>query len=114
MVEDEYFIAMELVSVLIDGGFEVFGPASTVAAALESIKRQQPDAAVLDVNLDGEWVTPVAHLLQSLGVPFVLATALNRADLHRDDLLAGAVNVGKPTKPEHLLKSLRKLLDSGC
>ncbi len=101
-------------SVLIDGGFEVSGPVTTVALALESIKRHQPDAAVLDVNLDGEWVTPVAHLLHSLGVPFVLATALNGADLHRDNLLAGAVNVGKPAKPEHLLKSIRSLLDEGC
>ncbi len=98
VVEDEFFIAMELMSVLIDGGFEVIGPVTTVALALESIKRHQPDAAVLDVNLDGESVTPVAHLLHSLGVPFVLATSLNRADLHRDGLLSGAGECGQAYK----------------
>jgi len=65
VVEDEFFIAIERESVLTKEGFEVLGPASSVHQALELLKSQRPDAAVPDVTLNGEKVTPVALLLKS-------------------------------------------------
>jgi len=55
------------------------------------------------VTLVGENVTPVAILLQSLGIPFVLATASDRAGLARHQILANARNLGKPTDLSHLV-----------
>jgi hypothetical protein len=70
---------------------------------------RRPDAAVMDVTLVGEKVTPVAILLQSLGIPFVLATASDRAELARHQILAGARNLGKPTDLSHLVDVVREL-----
>lgn len=109
VVEDEFFIAIELESVLTRGGFEVLGPASSVHQALELLKNQRPDAAVLDVTLNGEKVTPVALLLKSWGVPFVLASASDPAELARHDVLAKVPNLGKPTDMKHLVEVVRSL-----
>ncbi len=103
VVEDEFLIAMELESVLTSSGFEVLGPASSVGQALNLLRSQRPDAAVLDVTLGSEKVTPVAFLLKSWDVPFVLASASDAAELARHDVLAKALNLGKPTDMKRLV-----------
>ncbi len=109
VVEDEFFIAIELESVLSRSGFEVLGPASSVDQALDLLKRQRPDAAVLDVTLGSEKVTPVALLLKSWGVPFVLASASDPAELARHDVFAKVPNLGKPTDMKRLVDVVRSL-----
>ncbi|MFB2567061.1 response regulator [Rhizobium sp. IMFF44] len=109
VVEDEFFIAMELESVLTRSGFEVLGPASSVDQALDLLKSQRPDAAVLDVTLGGEKVTPVALLLKSRDVPFVLASASDAAELARHDVLFKVPNLGKPTDLKRLVDVVRSL-----
>ncbi len=109
VVEDEFLIAMELESVLTRGGFEVLGPASSVGQALELLRSHRPDAAVLDVTLNGEKITPVAVLLKTWGVPFVLASASDPAELARHDVLADVPNLGKPTDMRHLVEVVRSL-----
>jgi CheY-like chemotaxis protein len=108
VVEDEFLIAMELAALLEDGGFEVLGPDSTVAAALHRLTTVRPDAAVLDVSLRGERVTPVAEVLLAMQVPFVLATAYLPADLVGEPALAGARNLGKPTPGKALMAALQE------
>ncbi|OEC96186.1 response regulator [Rhizobium sp. YK2] len=109
VVEDEFFIAMELESVLTRSGFEVLGPASSVGQALDLLRGQRPDAAVLDVTLGREKVTPVAVLLKALNVPFVLASASDAAELARHDILTKALNLGKPTDMKRLVDVVRSL-----
>lgn len=109
IVEDEFFIAMELEAALKEGGFRVLGPAATVEDALCLLGDVRPDAAVLDFNLGRETVTPVALHLQSLGVPFILASASGGRELARYDVLADATNVGKPTDPVRLVQALHSL-----
>lgn len=108
VVEDEFLVAMELESMLAACGLTVLGPVSTVVAALALIEREAPDAAVLDVNLRGESVSPVAACLRDRAVPFVLATAYRREDLPEG--LRDAVNMGKPVEPKALLAALETLL----
>lgn len=110
VVEDEVIIALDLAATLEQGGYRVLGPASTVAAALRLLGQHQPDAAVLDVNLRGETVTPVARLLGRMGVPYVIASAYGHALLPDDEALRGAPSLGKPTAPATLLASLGELL----
>lgn len=108
VVEDEFLIAMELGAMLEGGGFEVIGPVSTVADALDRLKVERPDAAVLDVNLQGERITPVAVVLTAMRVPFVLASAYVPADLAGEPMLTAARNLGKPTPREALIASLEE------
>jgi DNA-binding response OmpR family regulator len=110
VVEDEFLIAMELDVTLRSAGYQVLGPASNVGAALGLLRAERPDAAILDVNLAGEWVTPVAEVLQAMIVPFILTSAYGAADLHAEPVLRDAINVGKPSKSELLLKELRDVL----
>src|SRR3954469_1074617 len=103
-------MALELDTALRAAGYRVIGPARSVSAALELLKSERPDAAVLDVNLAGEWITPVAEVLQAMFVPFILASGYGAADLHAEPVLRDAVNVGKPSRSELLLKELRGVL----
>ena len=75
LVEDEYMIAADLALSLEHYGVEVVGPAGSVEDALALIEADRAiDAAVLDINLGGERVYPVAEALVRRGVPFVFAT----------------------------------------
>ncbi|QKK20442.1 response regulator [Rhizobium indicum] len=107
VVEDEVLIAMELKAALIDEGFRVLGPAASVDHALDLVSEERPHAAVLDFNLVGEKVTPVALQLKALGVPFVLASAVHATELAAHPVLAGVANIGKPTDPKRLVEALK-------
>lgn len=75
IVEDEFIVAALLEDTLQAFGCEVIGPASRVDDALAMLEHEQIDAAVLDVNLAGEQVFPVADALERRGIPFVFSTA---------------------------------------
>ena len=105
VVEDEFLIALDLEQLLRRHGWRVLGPAATMAAALRLLAGETPDVAVLDVDLRGEPVTPVAAELRARGVPFVLASAYHVPALAAA-ALAGAPNVGKPTDERRLLAAL--------
>lgn len=82
VVEDEYFLAEELERNLTRVGAVVVGPVANVENALALIQTETKlDAALLDVNLGGDRVYPVADKLQALGVPFFFATGYNGRDL---------------------------------
>ena len=75
VVEDEFLITMTIEQCLQDQGCEVVGPAPSVEVALDLIDRERPQAALLDVNLDGRLSTPVAERLSALGTPYLLGPA---------------------------------------
>jgi two-component system, response regulator PdtaR len=105
VVEDELLIAMDLELLLQRNGWRVLGPAATVAEALRMLQGATPDVALLDINLRGELVTPVAEELRARGVPFVLASAYDDREL-AVLALARAPNVGKPANERRLLAAL--------
>jgi two-component sensor histidine kinase/CheY-like chemotaxis protein len=74
LVEDEAFVAMMMRDLIADFGFRVVGPFGTVTDALDALDRHQLVGAVLDVNLAGEKIYPVAEQLSGRGVPFVFVT----------------------------------------
>jgi two-component system, response regulator PdtaR len=112
VVEDEFFIAMELEATLAAAGYEVLGPAVSVGVAFELLNDRRPDAAVLDVNLGDHRVTPVAQELVALSIPYVIASAYSARDLENEPLLSKVVNLGKPTLPERLLFEIGRLVSS--
>ena len=74
IVEDEPLIAMMLEDFLDSLGHQVCGTCDSVGEALEQTERGGFDLAILDVNLKGENVWPVASKLREKGVPFVIAS----------------------------------------
>jgi CheY-like chemotaxis protein len=74
VVEDEMIVAWLLEDMLADLGCAVVGPAVSVNQALAVIDAEAIDAAVLDVNLNGQVSYPIADVLAARGVPFVFST----------------------------------------
>lgn len=87
VVEDEAAISLLLEDMLLDFGCEVIGPAARLSTALEAVEREAVDLAILDVNVAGEPIYPVAETLVRKGVPFVFSTGYGSAgikDAYRD------------------------------
>lgn len=110
VVEDEFLVAMDLEMILEGNGHDVIGPATSIDAALRLLKGTLPDVALLDVNLRGRPVVPVAERLQCLRVPFVLVSAYTSFDFEGSEVLEGAEHVLKPFKERHLIQALERSL----
>jgi DNA-binding NtrC family response regulator len=81
VVEDEALIAVMVEDMLVEMGGEVVGPAATVDDALEMARDEMLDAAVLDVNVRGRRIDPVAEALMARGVPVLFATGYGEVRL---------------------------------
>jgi CheY-like chemotaxis protein len=81
VVEDEFLVASLLEDMLQSAGCVVKGPVARVPEALDTIEKERCDAAVLDVNLGGERIDPVAHALADRNIPFVFVTGYGHAAL---------------------------------
>ncbi|HEX2136550.1 MAG TPA: response regulator [Microvirga sp.] len=80
VVEDEYFLADDMAQALKKLGATVVGPVPTRDAALALLSCDEAiDTAVLDINLKGQAVFPVADILIARGVPFVFATGYDQS-----------------------------------
>jgi PAS domain S-box-containing protein len=74
LVEDDSLIAMMMAQTLRDLNFDVVGPFGRVSEAVATLDGHAVDAGILDINLGGEMVYPLAHLLAERKVPFVFMT----------------------------------------
>jgi two-component sensor histidine kinase/DNA-binding response OmpR family regulator len=83
LVEDEALTGMMMSDMLTELGFDVIGPFGRVADAMAAVGREDFHAAVLDVNLDGEMVYPVADAVLARGVPFVFVTGYSAEGIDR-------------------------------
>jgi CheY-like chemotaxis protein len=81
VVEDEFIIAAMAEDMLTELGATVVGPAATLAKALFLAETEHFDAAVLDVNMHGVRIDPVAKALSERGVPMVFATGYGECTL---------------------------------
>lgn len=109
VVEDDYMVATDVSDFLRDQGASVIGPAGSLGAAMALVKSTSLiDAAVLDVNLRGERVYPVADALIARGVPIVFATGYEELLLERG--YVGLPLCPKPIDKTALLRLLRTLI----
>ena len=110
IVEDEAMVAMMLEDQLMEMGCVVVGVAGTVSEGLAKIENaDELDAAVLDVNLGGEKVFPVAEKLAERGVPFIFATGYGTAGLAPH--LANTPTLAKPYSPKALEAMLAAVVE---
>lgn len=108
IVEDEYLIRMLLEDMLADLGYEVAAAVGTIAEASALAATGDFNAALLDVNLDGKEIFPVADILAKRGLPFVFVTGYGENSLpppYRD-----RPALQKPFQAERLKSALAGLL----
>ncbi|HET9458469.1 MAG TPA: PAS domain S-box protein [Sphingomicrobium sp.] len=109
IVEDEELIALELSAELSRLGWSIVGPAATLAEA-QALLSKGVDAAVLDVNLRGRPVYPVAQALQRKRVPFLFCTGYEMVD--PEGRFADVPVLRKPAHPAAVSAALSDLLKS--
>jgi CheY-like chemotaxis protein len=107
IVEDIAVLAWRMREILEQAGAEVVGLAPDVPRALALLEKHEVDAAVLDMNLDGEPADPVADLLAARDVPFVFVTGYGSGSA--EGRHAGRPTLGKPIKPPVLVQALAAL-----
>ncbi|WP_432256500.1 PAS domain-containing protein [Limimaricola sp. AA108-03] len=105
VVEDEHLVAQEVADILRSAGCAIAGPVGTLPGALQLAASEDLDAAVLDINLDGDLVWPVARALQARRIPFIFASGYG-STISPPPELASAERIEKPVTPESLLSAL--------
>ena len=84
VVEDEAGIALLIESMLDEIGCEVVACVARLAIGLEIARSAALDLAVLDINLAGEAVFPLANQLAERGIPFIFCTGYGSSTLPSD------------------------------
>ncbi|MCD7059166.1 response regulator [Pelagibacterium xiamenense] len=108
VVEDDILIALELAENLAQGGAIVEGPYHTLGDAMDAARATGIDLALLDIDLEGEEVFPVARILRKRGVPFMFHTGHADREILRTDFRDVPV-ANKPAEARRLLARLGAL-----
>ena len=108
VVEDEALVSMLVEDMLTDLGCAIVGPAAEIEEALKLAGSADIDAALLDVNLGGRPIFPVADALKARGVPFAFASGYGEAGLTEDH--KGATVLQKPFREADLRRVLETLV----
>jgi CheY-like chemotaxis protein len=108
VVEDEFLIRMLLEDMLGDLGYRIAAAVGSIAEARDLAANGEFSAAVLDVNLDGEEIYPVADILAARGLPFVFVTGYGERSLPEPYRDRPALQ--KPFQAEQLDRALAGLL----
>jgi DNA-binding response OmpR family regulator len=111
LVEDDAMICLLLEDMLLEFGCEVIGPACDITRAADLARRHVGiDVAILDVNLAGQVVFPVAEILAERGVPFLFATGMGADGLPPN--WQGHQTVQKPMSVAQLAAALGQTLEN--
>jgi two-component SAPR family response regulator len=108
LVEDSGFLCFALEQTLREAGCEVVGPCSRLEQAMDEASHHDLDCALLDINLRGEMVSPLAAQLRERGIPFVLTSAYSEHELPPG--LVGEPQIRKPFTDREVLESLASIL----
>lgn len=109
LVEDDIILSTDLAFALTEAGCKAIVPAPSNAAALSAMVHYIFDAAILDVNVQNEWVFPVANALDAIGIPFLFLTAYSHDSIPAEHRRRPFIQ--KPHQPEGLLDSLVELIE---
>ena len=108
VVEDEAIISFLVEDMLRELGVRDVWLLPSVDAALRSLDEKRPGAAILDVNVAGTPVYPVAERLKGMGIPFVFASGYGQAGI--TSAWSDAPVVQKPFDIEGLAAGLKRAL----
>jgi CheY-like chemotaxis protein len=110
LVEDEVMIRMMVADMLEELGHSVAGEAGEINQAIELAQSSEFDLAILDVNINGEMITPVAGVIKASGRPFIFATGYGAAGVpegYRDQ-----PTLQKPFTIEQLAEMIDQILNN--
>ena len=108
VVEDEFLVSLLLEEELRSLGCTIVGPFKRLAEATAASRREVFDLAILDINLDGEMVYPLADDLAACNVPFVFVSGYNSPSL--PEQFSGRPCVAKPYETFTLASEVTRLL----
>ncbi len=108
VVEDAPMIALDLEEMLQGLGWEVVGPTGNMGTALELAAGEALDAAVIDINIRGGKVYPVARALAARDIPVLLASGY--ADRRLPPDLADRPCVEKPYNKAVIEQRLEEMM----
>ena len=110
LAEDEMMIALDIEIALEDAGAEVIGPVDDIDVGLRLLRGEiEIDAAVLDVDLHGKDVFPIAEALHARGVPFLFHTGHGSREELKNRFDGAPVCI-KPVLAEDMLIEVANLL----
>ena len=109
VVEDEYLVAILIEEILESAGCTVMGPIPRLREALDAVDHDDYDAAVLDVNLAGERINPVADALSERNVPFLFVTGYGANALPSE--YAERPHICKPFRMAELIGALSSVVN---
>ena len=107
VVEDEMMVALLLEEMIADLGHRVVGPVGRLGKALELASSAAIDVAILDVNVDGQGVYPVAAALAARGIPFAFVTGYGREGVRES--YRGSPTLTKPFQRQDLRELLEEI-----
>jgi CheY-like chemotaxis protein len=108
VVEDEYLVQLMLAELLAELGYDVVAVAANVKEGQQHAEQAKIDFALLDVNLGGEKVFPVADVLESRGIPFCFVTGYGTAGITPAHKTRPVLQ--KPFQKDDLARMLRHLV----
>lgn len=112
VVEDEIMIRLLLEDMLSDLGYTIAAAVGRIEEAVKVAKTGTFDVAILDVNLNGQSVSPVAEVLEERGVPFVFATGYGERGL--PPRFAAKPTLQKPFQQENLGRILLQAFEKAA
>ncbi len=111
VVEDELMIRLLLQDMLADLGHTLAGEAGRIEDAVALAKEGDFDVAILDVNLNGQPISPVVEVLIARGVPFLFATGYGQRGV--PERYRGTPTLQKPFQSDALAAALKTVARNG-
>jgi DNA-binding response OmpR family regulator len=108
LVEDEFLLSLVLAADLRAAGYDVLGPCATVAAAMEAAQSESFDGAILDINLKGQLVYPVAEELARRRIPFMFLSGYAHSNM--PEPFRARPYLPKPTDSTVVLHEVQNML----
>lgn len=108
LVEDEVMIRMMVADMLEELGYRIAAESGEVGEAVRLAQSTEFDIAILDVNVNGKVISPVAEVIQARNRPFVFATGYGAQGLPEE--FRGRPTLQKPFQMETLALVLQTVL----
>lgn len=109
ILEDEFIIALDLQSALLDAGFKVAHVTTTCGGALGWLQQHSPDAAVLDIELADGDCAEAAKLLHKRNIPFVVFSVRENEMSSCDPIFHEGKWIAKPSPSVAVVAALAEL-----
>lgn len=110
VVEDETLVALQVSELMEIAGWSIIGPASSLNEAQALIADgHRIDAAVLDINLDGTPVYPLADTLRERGIPILFCTGYEMVG--EAERFADCAYLNKPVGAHEIIPAVNALID---